>query len=120
MSDSPLPLIWAKRGRDSWCRLLELDFRLIDTYGVYVIWDGGLPSRVLRVGHGDIASELRACCADRRLTAHLKDGPLFVTWAAAPAADAAGIHRYLEESLRPLIADSFAAGVSAIAVRAPF
>lgn len=113
-------LIWAKRSRDSWCRLLDLDFRLIDTYGVYVIWDGGLPSRVLRVGHGDISFELRACCADKRLMAHLKDGPLFVTWAGAPASDAAGIHRYLEETLHPLIADPVGASVSAIEVRSPF
>ena len=112
--------MWAKRSRDSWCRLLELDFRLIDTYGVYVIWDGGVPSRVLRVGHGDIATELRACCADKRLTAHLKDGPLFVTWAAAAASDAAGIHRHLEDSLRPLVEEPLAASVVPIVARAPF
>lgn len=117
---SPVSLIWAKRARDSWCRLLELDFRLIDTYGVYVIWDGGVPSRVVRVGHGDIATELRACCADKRVMAHLKDGPLFVTWAAAPAADAPGIHRHLADTLRPLIVEPLGAGVAAIAVRSPF
>lgn len=112
--------MWAKRSRNSWCRLLDLDFRLIDTYGVFVIWDGGVPSRVVRVGHGDIAIELRACCANPRVTAHLKEGPLFVTWASADACDAPGIHRYLADTLRPLVEEPVSSGVVAIAARSPF
>ena len=117
---SEVNLMWVKRGANSWCKLLDLDFALIRTYGVYVIWDGNVPSRVVRVGHGHIASEFKACTEDPRVMACLKDGPLYVTWAAADAFAAPRIHQYLEDKLRPLVADPVGANVVAIAARPPF
>lgn len=113
-------LMWVKQSATKWCRLLELDFDLIRTYGVYVIWDGGAPSRVVRVGHGHIGAEFKACVADPRVMACLRDGPLFATWAAADAFAAPRIHQYLEDALRPLIAEPLGANVVAIAARLPF
>lgn len=115
-----IPLIWAKRTQKDWCKLFELDLALVRTYGVYVLWHGGQPSRVVRIGHGDIATELKACCNDRRVIVYLADGPLFVTWAGAVASDAAGIHLHLAEMLHPLIEDRAASNVVAIAARSPF
>ena len=112
-------LTWVKLSRFKWCRLLELDLEQIRAYGVYIIWNGK-PSQTLRVGHGDIAEELRACREDPRITGHLGEGPLFVTWADVDAYDAAGIALYLAETLHPLIEDRIPYRVSAIAARAPF
>lgn len=113
-------LMWVKRAASGWCQLLELDLALIRTYGVYVVWHGGFPCRTVRVGHGDIAHELQACRDDTRVLDFLKDGPLLITWAAADAFVAPGIHRYLEDNLRPLIEDRVAARVVSIPARAPF
>jgi hypothetical protein len=120
VGDTEYNLMWVKPSADRWCRLLDLDFGLIRTYGVYVIWDGRVPSRVVRVGHGLIASEFKACTEDPRVMAYLRDGPLFVTWAAADAFAAPRIHRYLEDRMRPLIADPVDEKVVAIAARLPF
>ena len=120
MAESEFNLMWVKQSPTKWCRLLELDFDLIRTYGVYVIWDGGGPSRVVRVGHGHIGAEFKACVADPRVMACLRDGPLFATWAAADAFAAPRIHRYLEDELRPLIAEPLGANVVALAARLPF
>ena len=120
MRSPEMPLIWAKRTQQTWCKLFDLDLDLIRTYGVYVLWHGGFPSRVVRIGHGDISTELKECCVDSRVVLYLADGPLFVTWAGADASDAPGIHLYLADSLRPLIEDRAAPNVFAIAARAPF
>jgi hypothetical protein len=120
MGGTEFNLMWVKPGAHHWCRLFDLDFGLIRTYGVYVIWDGRVPSRVVRVGHGLIAAEFKACTDDPRVKACLKDGPLFVTWAAADAFAAPRIHRYLEDKMRPLIADPVGESVVAMAARLPF
>lgn len=120
MAAAEFNLMWVKLSPERWCRLLDLDFDLIRTYGVYVIWDGRSPSRVVRVGHGYIGAEFKACVADPRVKAFLEDGPLFATWAAADAFAAPGIHRYLEDELRPLVAEPLAENVVALAARLPF
>lgn len=120
MADTEFNLMWVKPTPTTWCRLLELDFDLIRTYGVYVIWDSSAPSRVVRVGHGYIGAEFRVCAADPRVKAYLEDGPLFATWAAADAFAAPRIHRYLADKLRPLVAEALAENVVAIAARLPF
>ena len=120
MQSKEIPLIWVKRSQQTWCKLFDLDLDLIRTYGVYVLWHGGFPSRVVRVGHGDISTELRACSTDPRVTCYLADGPLLVTWAGADASAAPGIHLYLADALRPLIEDRAAPNVVAIAAHSPF
>ena len=120
MPPTEISLIWVKRTQHDWCKLFELDLDLIRTYGVYVLWHGGQPSRVVRIGHGDVSTELKACLKDTRVISYLADGPLFVTWAGADASDAAGIHLHLADMLHPLIEDRAASNVVAIAARSPF
>jgi hypothetical protein len=46
-------LRWAE-AKDGWLPLALPWPSVIDTVGVYVIWHEGNPSRVVRVGHGEI------------------------------------------------------------------
>jgi len=50
-------LRWAK-AKDGWLPLALPWPSVIDTVGVYVIWHEGNPSRVVRVGHGEIRERL--------------------------------------------------------------
>lgn len=116
-----MQLSWIKRSNQSWHKLLELDFASIaGTHGVYVVWHGGFPSRVVQVGCGDLGEELRACGSDARVLDCQRYGPLFVTWAAVAPAGAAGVRRHVADRLRPLIEDSGDPQVVALAANAPF
>lgn len=115
-----ISLIWVKTSSSRWCKLVEVNLALVRTYGVYVIWHGGYPSRVVKVGHGDIATELAACREDPRVMSYAKEGALFVTWAAVAASSAAGVDLHLADSLRPLIEEPAALNVAAIAANSPF
>lgn len=117
----PMQLSWSKRSNQSWHKVLEVDFAsLEDVHGVYVLWHGGFPSRVVRVGHGELGKELRGCTTDARVMDFQRYGPLFVTWAIAARAGAAGIRQHLAERLRPLIEDSGDSPVAALAANSPF
>jgi hypothetical protein len=50
------------------------------------IWHEGNPSRVVRIGQGDIAMRITAHRNDRVVTKYRASGTLRVTWAAVPAA----------------------------------
>ena len=116
-----MQLSWIKRSNQSWHKLLEVDFdALAATHGVYVIWHGGFPSRVVRVGSGNLGVALRACCEDVRVMDCQRYGPLFVTWAAVAPAGAEGVRLHLAERLRPLVEDSADPQVVALAATAPF
>lgn len=115
-----MQLFWAKRSNQSWHKLLETDVDAIAAHGVYVLWHGGFPSRVVRVGCGDLREELRACCNDPRVMSFQRYGTLFVTWAAVAPAGAAGVRRHLADRLRPLVEDSVDPQVVALAASAPF
>ena len=118
--NEPEHLTWIKAPLNRWARLLDLDLESVRAHGVYVIWHGGYPTRVVKIGHGDLAAGLAACRKDARVTGYAKEGPLFVTWAAADASHAAGIARHLEGILRPLLEDHAGANVVAIAANSPF
>ena len=91
-----------------WCELNRLDLSTIrETDGVYVIWHGGNPGRVVRVGQGNIANRLSAHRNDPQITAYARFGTLFVTWAAVPAAQLDGVERYPGDLLRPQVAGAF-------------
>jgi hypothetical protein len=113
-------LTWVKHSKNYWHRLLDVEPADVDTYGVYIIWHGGFPSRVVHVGHGDIGTELKACRRDRRIRAFEKDGPLFVTWAAASHSEAAGIRLHLSGRLCPLVGDSAPPEIVPLVANSPF
>lgn len=113
-------LKWVKTDKNAWHRLLDLDLSLITGIGVYVLWHGGFPSRVVHVGYGELSQELAARQIDPAVRVFLDHGPLFVTWAmVSDASIAEGISRHLEENLRPLVADG-PYSVEPIPVQSPF
>jgi hypothetical protein len=110
-----------KCGRDGhWCDLELLDLQSVTARtGVYVIWHEGNPSRVVRIGQGDIAVRLGAHRRDPAFLAYRKYGKLRVTWAAVPAHQLDGVERYLANSWPPLIGDAFP-DAAPLAVNSPF
>jgi hypothetical protein len=70
---------------------------VIDAVGVYVIWHEGNPSRVVRVGHGEIRERLHYHQEDPEVLAYSRFGTLRVTWAAVQSDQMEGVERYLVE-----------------------
>lgn len=111
-------LRWKTCGDDAhWCNLKTLNLDKLSDIGVYVIWHTGNPSRVVRVGQGDIADRLSAHRRDPNITAY---GELRVTWAVVShQADRDGIERFLADTWSPLVGAAFP-DVAPIAVNSPF
>jgi len=94
---------WVKCGNAANWRPLEMvDLSGVSAIGVYIIWHEGNPSRVVRVGQGDIAARLGAHRRDPAILAYNKNGTLRVTWAAVPARQLDGVERYLANTWPPL------------------
>jgi hypothetical protein len=110
---------WQQCEGDVWCSLERVNLAQIKTSGVYIIWHGGNPGHVVRVGQGEIADRLNAHRNDTAILSHKKQGKLFVTWAAVPAAQMDGVERYLAEKWNPLVGDRFP-DTQPIAVNSPF
>jgi hypothetical protein len=99
-------LTWIKSTQNEWLFFESFsDLADIKTAGVYIIWHGGQNPRVVYVGKGDICARLTAHRNDKTITAYNQSGPLFVTWAAVPAAQQDGVERFLADRLKPLIGD---------------
>ena len=111
-------LSWIKCG-DDWCPLETVNLKDVRTEGLYLIWHGGNPSRVVRIGQGDIKDRLTAHRADLEILAYRKSGTLYVTWAAVSAAQRDGVERYLANQWNPLVGDAFP-NVLPIAVNSPW
>jgi len=92
---------------------------VIDTVGVYVIWHEGNPSRVVRVGHGEIRERLHYHQEDPEVLAYSRFGTLRVTWVAVQSDQMPGVERYLVEHWKPLVEDR-PPKVVPIAVNSPF
>lgn len=116
-----ISVAWVKCGSDGhYCDLELLNLETITAKnGVYVIWHEGNPSRVVRIGQGDIATRLGAHRRDAAILAYKKYGKLRVTWAAVPAHQLDGVERYLANTWSPLIGDAFP-DVAPLAVNSPF
>ncbi len=108
---------WTQCTGGVWCPLNNLNLAGIsDARGVYIIWHTGNPSRVVRVGQGNIAERLGEHRRNPEIVAY---GDLLVTWASAAAHQLDGIERYLADKLNPLVGDAFP-DVTPIAVNSPF
>ena len=116
-----ISVTWMKCGNNGhYCDLELLDLNSITAKGgVYVIWHEGNPSRVVRIGQGDIASRLAAHRQDPAILAYKRFGKLRVTWAAVPDHQRDGVERYLANTWPPLVGDAFPAVVP-LAVNSPF
>ena len=111
-------LRWAK-AKDRWLPLALPWPSVIDRVGVYVIWHEGNPSRVVRVGHGEIRERLHYHQEDPEVLAYSRFGTLRVTWAAVQSDQMEGVERYLVEHWKPLVEDR-PPKVVPIAVNSPF
>ncbi len=100
---------WMTCGEDRhWCVLKNLSLESIKaTDGIYIIWHAGNPSRVVRVGQGNIRDRLATHRKDLEILAYRKFGTLHVTWAEVSAAQRDGIERYLADKWNPLVGDAF-------------
>lgn len=113
-------LVW--HSRDTAGQFLELnrvDISAVHMNGVYVIWRGGNPPAVVRVGQGDIAARLGAHKNDPLIVTHGGIGRLYVTFAAVPAFERDGVESYLAARYAPLVGERFP-NVRQIAVNLPF
>jgi hypothetical protein len=113
-----LPLQWVRLENGGFCPFQTVNLTNVAANGIYIIWHGGQPARVVRVGQGDIADRLNAHRRDPQILAYRAYG-LWVTWAAVSAAQRDGVERYLADQYPPLVGDAFPA-VSPIAVNAPW
>ena len=100
-------LTWIKCQGDVWCSLEKVNLSTVTTAGVYIIWHGGNPPNVVRVGQGKISDRLAIHRIDPDILAYKQFGELFVTWASVPAAQQDGVERYLADQSTPLVGDVF-------------
>ena len=105
----PLNVKWCTCGDDKhWCNLENLNLPIKGTpHGVYMIWHGGDPSRVVRVGQGDISDRLSKHRKDPAIIGYSAQGGLLVTWATVPAHQRDGVERHLADRWDPLVGDVF-------------
>ena len=115
-----LNLNWIKCDENrQWCPLESVNLSSVTAEGVYIIWHEGNPSRVVRVGQGDIADRLKEHRDDPKILTYSKRGILRVTWAPVSAAQRDGVERYLADRWSPLVGDVFP-DVESIAVNSPW
>lgn len=116
---SALQLHWIKNTKGEWLPIERVDLSNVATFGVYIIWHGGLTPRIVRVGQGDIADRLSAHREDREILAYRNHGALYVTWAAVSARLVDGVERHLANHWSPLVGDRFP-NAAPVEVNAPF
>ena len=92
---------WIKYKKKGWCQLNTLNLEKVTSYGIYIIWKP--QSHVIRVGQGDVASELHVLRNNPKISQFGQD--LLVTWTAAPKKYLDGIERFLYEQFSPINAD---------------
>jgi hypothetical protein len=99
-----LLLQWFKRAGGEWCRLDEVEFDEVDSFGVFVVWrsgDFGRAPVVLYVGRGALRQAIANCRRDPIMNNNTADG-LRVTWAKVDPRDVDDVAAYLYRQLRPL------------------
>lgn len=102
-----LTLSWKKTSDDRWTPLEFANFTNILDIGIYIIWYGGSPSKVVRVGQGIIKDRLSNHAIDKQILTYRSYGMLYVTWASVVPQYRDGIERYLGEMWNPLVGDRF-------------
>ena len=101
----PLEVKWERTDQCYWHELMKINFsnplykRL---HGVFIVWHGGSNPRVLFIGHGKIAKELEKVSFKREIKEFVQLG-LYVTWAQFKPEHMKGVHRFLNDKLRPML-----------------
>ena len=102
-----LAVSWTKCAGGVWCELEKVNVAASANNGAFIVWLGGERARTLRVGHGWIATVVRAQRHDVKVLNYRRLGTLYVTWAPLPEYESRGAALYLQKMLRPLISDRF-------------
>jgi hypothetical protein len=113
-------LHWNKCDGTVWCDFFKVDLansHFDGMEGVYVIWHGGAPPNIVRVGQGVIRDRIAQHRQDPQILA-FRNYSLFVTWASVPASQRDGVERFLGEQLAPKVGYRLPA-VQPIAVNLP-
>jgi hypothetical protein len=71
--------------------------------GIYIIYQGGLLPRAVRVGQGVIRDHLAVDRVDREITQCASQSDLFATWAKLDRPDRDGVERFLASKLAPMV-----------------
>ena len=116
---STLSLTWVKSQADTWLEFETFNLDSVKSKGVYMIWHGGNPGKVVYVGQGDVRSRLATHRADVEICGCRRFGTLYVTWAEVPAAQRDGVERYLADQWNPLVGDVYP-DAAPIAVNSPW
>ena len=104
---------------DAWWNFIKLNLTTVRDAGVYVVWMSGDPGRVVCLGEGEIAEELRHRRESPEILGYARTAPLWVTWADVPPIERAGVLEYLTSRFDPLAEDA-RPGVQPVAVNLPF
>ena len=97
---------WIRYKQKGWCGLNTLNLEKISATGIYIIWKP--QSYVVRIGQGDISSELHSARNNPSISQFGRD--LLVTWTSIPEQYLDGVERYLYEQFSPMNADRIANG----------
>ena len=103
----PITLNWIKCDENAWCDFLNVNLahsHFDGMEGVYVIWHGGAPPNVVRVGQGVIRDRIMQHRQDLQILAYSGYG-LFVTWASVLSNQTDGVERYLGDKLAPKVGE---------------
>jgi hypothetical protein len=101
-----LQVQWVKSQTGTWLPFETCGLPQATVEGVYVIWRGGNPSPVVRLGQGVIVDRIAKHRRDQAILAYRPFG-LWVTWADVPAQFRDGVERYLADYYQPLIGDAY-------------
>ena len=96
---------WIKCQSGNWCSFLTVNLEhhhFVSMNGVYIVWHGGQDARVVVVGNGHIATQLRQQRSNPKVLGYVTHG-LFVTWARVSEGHQAGAVNFLNERYSPLI-----------------
>ena len=111
---------WIKCQGDVWCRLEALDLSSInEKEGVYIIWHAGSAPHTVYVGKGEFQDRFSKHRNNPKILQYSSKGTLFVTWAAVPDSQQAGVELYLAQRYKPLVGTHDYAGPP-ITVNTPF
>lgn len=114
-----LNVTWVKSIQNEWLKFQTFNIDSANSDGVYIIWHGGNPGKVVYVGQGDVKSRLQAHRNNTEITNYAKAGILYVTWASVSASQKDGVERYLADTWNPLVGDAHP-NTNPIAVNSPW
>lgn len=110
---------WFKSKAGGWLQLNTVNLDTVTESGVYIIWHGGNPGRVVYVGQGGpIADRLASHRNDARIQKY-SASMLYVTFATISAYQRDGVERYLADTWHPLVGDAHP-NAAAIEVNSPW